>query len=377
MSQSAPHVHALSEMGQSIWLDYIRRDLIDSGELHHMIHQEGLRGMTSNPTIFDKGISEGHQYDAALLEAYQSDPGQTPQEIFFYLAVDDIRAAADQFAEVYRKTARRDGFVSLEVSPDLAHDTDATINEALALREQVNRANLMIKVPGTPEGLQAIRQLTEAGVNVNVTLLFSVTRYDEVIDAYLSGLEARLEQGLSLDAISSVASFFVSRVDSLIDKRLDDHPDPKALKLKGRCAIANARLAYAHLTKVLKSERWLRLQSAGAHPQRLLWASTSTKNPKYPPLLYVKELVGEHTVNTLPPATYKVLLQDSTSFTPTLPGNIDEARACIESLSNFGIDIDNVTQQLENDGVASFSDAFHHLLKGIATRLEHLNKVNV
>ncbi|WP_455380503.1 transaldolase [Acidihalobacter prosperus] len=376
MSQPTPHMHALAEMGQSIWLDYIRRHLIDSGELHRMIHQEGLRGMTSNPTIFDKGISEGHLYDTALLEAYQSDPGQTPQEIFFDLAVDDILAAADQFAEVYRKTARRDGFVSLEVSPDLAHDTDATINEALALREQVNRANLMIKVPGTREGLQAIRQLTEAGVNVNVTLLFSVARYEEVIDAYLGGLEARLEQGLPLDAISSVASFFVSRVDSLIDKHLDDHPDPKALELKGQCAIANARLAYAHLTNTLKSERWLRLQNAGAHPQRLLWASTSTKNPEYPPLLYVKELIGEHTVNTLPPATYKVMLQDNTPFTPTLPGNIDEARARIESLSNFGIDLDNVTEQLENDGVTSFSEAFHHLLKGIATRLEHLNKVN-
>lgn len=371
MSNPTP-LHTLTEQGQSIWLDYIRRDLMSSGELQRMVTQEGLRGMTSNPAIFDKAISEGNLYDEALLDAYRRDPKQSSQEIFFKLAIEDICAAADQFTEVYRSSAGRDGFVSLEVSPELAHDTDATVNEALALHDKVNRANLMIKVPATQAGLQAIRHLTEAGISINVTLLFAVARYVEVVEAYLGGLEARLDRGLPLDGISSVASFFVSRVDSLLDARLAAHPNPEAHALLGRCAIANAQLAYAHFTQIIDSPRWQRLAKAGAHPQRLLWASTSTKNPDYPPLLYVDELIGAHTVNTLPPATYQSLLKRGSVPAVTLPGDIDAAKACIASLTTFGIDLDEATDQLEREGVASFTEAFHHLLGGIATQLDRI-----
>ncbi|OBS10146.1 transaldolase [Acidihalobacter prosperus] len=371
MSNPTPP-NALAELGQSIWLDYIRRDLMSSGELQRMVSQEGLRGMTSNPAIFDKALSEGGLYDAALVEAYRSDPQLTPQELFFALAVEDIRAAADHFADVYRASGRRDGFVSLEVSPELAHDADATVNEALALHNRVNRANVMIKVPATRAGLQAIRHLTEAGISINVTLLFSVSRYAEVVEAYLDGLEARLDRGLALGGISSVASFFVSRVDSLIDDRLAEHPAPEAQALQGRAAIANAQLAYAHFLVVAESPRWRRLAEAGANPQRLLWASTSTKNPDYPPLLYVDELVGAQTVNTLPPATYRALLQRGQAPVATLPGDVDAAREAVSRLAEFGIDLPAVTDRLESDGVAAFADAFQHLLGGIAARLDRI-----
>lgn len=366
-------LHALAtERGQSIWLDYISRDLMTSGDLHRMVTREGLRGMTSNPSIFDKAISAGHIYDEALLAEYRRDPAQSPQELFFSLAVEDICDAADHFAEVYRDNARHDGFVSLEVSPEIADDTDATVNEALALHARVNRANLMIKVPATRAGLQAIRHLTEAGVSVNVTLLFSVQRYVDVVQAYLDGLEARLAKGLPLDGISSVASFFISRVDTLLDGELAAHPDPAARSLLGRCAIANAQLAYAHFMDIVASPRWQALAAAGATPQRLLWASTSTKNPDYPPLLYVDGLIGAQTVNTLPPATYEAFLERGELPPAALPGDVATARADIARLGELGIDLDAATDRLEHDGVAAFADAFHHLLATIEQRLQHI-----
>lgn len=371
MSDSTP-LYTLSSMGQSIWLDYIRRDLIDSGELNRMINEDGLRGMTSNPSIFDKAISEGQLYDEMLLEAHRRDPNLSPEELFFELAINDIRAAADLFSGIYQDSRQRDGFVSLEVSPEIANEPDATVNEALALFQKVARPNLMIKVPATRAGLQAIRHLTEAGLNINVTLLFAVARYSAVSDAYMEGLEARLDQGLSLAGINSVASFFISRLDTLLDGRLAVLSDTHAHDLAGRCAIANARLAYAEFMKTLESPRWKRLEQAGANPQRLLWASTSTKNPEYPPLLYVDELIGAHTVNTLPPTTYQTLLQRNTFLSSTLPGDLAAAKECIDRLGAYGIDLTEATDELEIQGVASFNEAYHHLLNSIEQRLDHI-----
>ena len=360
MSTPTP-VQRLAELGQSIWLDYIRRDILNDGTLQRMIDVDGLRGMTSNPSIFDKAIAETDIYDDALHGELARDDSQSDQALFFRLAIQDVRRAADQFAAVYTGSGHRDGFVSLEVSPELARDTGATGKEARSLWRQVNRPNLMIKVPGTREGIPAVRELVEDGLNINITLLFSVDRYRDVLDAYLSALEARLEAGKPLGEINSVASFFVSRVDSKLDRALEGNGSADALALRGQCAVANAKVAYAHLQEVMAGERWQRLAAAGAVPQRLLWASTSTKNPDYPPLLYVETLVGPHTVNTVPPATYDLLMQTPLQSV-TVDRDVDAARAALARLAEFGIDLAAATDQLENEGVASFSDAFHHLL---------------
>ena len=360
MSTPTP-VQRLAELGQSIWLDYIRRDILNDGTLQRMIDVDGLRGMTSNPSIFDKAIAETDIYDDALHGELARDDSQSDQALFFRLAIQDVRRAADQFAAVYAGSGHRDGFVSLEVSPELARDTGATVKEARSLWRRVNRPNLMIKVPGTREGIPAVRELVEDGLNINITLLFSVDRYRDVLDAYLSALEARLEAGKPLGEINSVASFFVSRVDSKLDRALEGNGSADALALRGQCAVANAKVAYAHLQEVMAGERWQRLAAAGAVPQRLLWASTSTKNPDYPPLLYVETLVGPHTVNTVPPATYDLLMQTPLQSV-TVDRDVDAARAALARLAEFGIDLAAATDQLENEGVASFSDAFHHLL---------------
>ncbi|WP_455385921.1 transaldolase [Acidihalobacter prosperus] len=364
-------VQHLSELGQSIWLDYIRRDMLDDGSLKRMIEGDGLRGMTSNPSIFDKAVAETDLYDDALREELARDGQQPNQELFFRLAIEDVSRAADQFANVYRDSGHSDGLVSLEVSPSLARDTDATVSEARSLWQQVNRANLMIKVPATREGIPAIRELLEDGLNVNVTLLFSVERYRDVLGAYLDALEARLAAGQPLENINSVASFFVSRVDGKLDKALEAHGSADALALRGRCAVANAKVAYAHMQEVMASERWQRLAAAGAKPQRLLWASTSTKNPDYSPLLYVESLVGPHTVNTLPPTTYDLLLKTPLEEV-TVNREVDEARAALSRLRDFDIDLGAVTDQLEDEGVKSFSDAFDHLLGRIDERRSEL-----
>ncbi len=364
-------VQHLAELGQSIWIDYIRRDMLDDGSLKRMIESDGLRGMTSNPSIFDKAIAETDLYDDALRDELARDSQQPNQELFFRLAIEDVSRAADQFANVYRDSGHGDGLVSLEVSPSLARDTDATVSEARSLWQQVNRANLMIKVPATREGIPAIRELLEDGLNVNVTLLFSVERYRDVLGAYLDALEARLAAGQPLENINSVASFFVSRVDGKLDKALEAHGSADALALRGQCAVANAKVAYAHMQEVMASERWQRLAAAGAKPQRLLWASTSTKNPDYPPLLYVESLVGPHTVNTLPPATYDLLLKTPLEEV-TINREVDEARAALSRLRDFDIDLGAVTDQLEDEGVKSFSDAFEHLLGRIDERRSEL-----
>ncbi|APZ44123.1 transaldolase [Acidihalobacter ferrooxydans] len=370
MTHPAP-LQPLTDLGQSIWLDYIRRDMFADGSLRRMIETDGLRGMTSNPSIFDKAIADTELYDEALRAELARDAHQSNQELFFRLAIDDVRQALDLFAPVYEASGHTDGFVSLEVSPELARDTDATVREAKALWRQVERPNLMIKVPATREGIPAIRELLEEGLNINVTLLFSIERYRAVLDAYLDALESRLAKGQPLAAINSVASFFVSRVDVKLDAALEADGSPDALALRGHCAVANAKLAYAHLQHVMAGERWQRLAAADANAQRLLWASTSTKNPDYPPLLYVDTLVGPHTVNTLPPATYERLLHTPLSEV-TIDRDLDAARGALQTLERLGIDLDAVTDQLEQEGVTAFSEAFRHLLGRIDERRAQL-----
>ena len=366
-------VHKLAELGQSIWLDYIRRDLISGGELKRMIDADGLRGMTSNPSIFEKAIAETDLYDDLMQAALAQDPDQPDSELFFRLAIEDVRAACDLFAPLYQGGGHGDGLVSLEVSPDLARDTDATVREARTLWRRVDRPNLMIKVPATVEGLPAIGELLAEGININVTLLFSVERYARVLDTYMEALERRLAAGRPLADIHSVASFFVSRVDTKIDTALEAHGSAHALALRGRAAIANAKVAYSHFQAQMASERWQRLSAAGARPQRLLWASTSTKNPDYPPLLYVDNLIGPHTVNTLPPATYaKLLERDPESLAITVDKDLDQARGLLQELPKFGISLAAVTDTLEREGVDAFSQAYHTLLERLRERRARL-----
>ncbi|MCR4295918.1 MAG: transaldolase, partial [Elusimicrobia bacterium] len=291
----------LHRFGVSVWYDYVSRSLIQSGELKRLIEEDGVRGVTSNPTIFEKAIGGSSDYDDAIRA--HAKPGATPTELFEKLAVADIQAACDLFRPLYDDTKAGDGFVSLEVAPSLARDSKGTVAEGLRLWSAVNRPNLMVKVPGTVEGLQAFEDLTAEGVSVNVTLLFSLQRYAAVAEAYLKGLERRAAAGKDLSKVASVASFFVSRVDSAIDAILEKRSEPEAKALLGKAAIANAKLAYQHGKKVFSSARFNALKSKGALPQRLLWASTGTKNPSYRDTLYVEELIGPDTVNTMPPAT--------------------------------------------------------------------------
>lgn len=360
----------LLNLGQSIWYDYIRRDLMAGGELARLIETDGLRGMTSNPTIFDKAISETSLYDEAILRALQTSAGMDATQLFHELAIEDIRLAADAFLAVYEETRADDGYVSLEVAPGLARDSAGTVDEARSLFERVHRPNLMIKVPATVQGLPAIEALIAEGINVNVTLLFSVERYQAVLDAYLRGLEQRVEAGLPIDRIASVASFFVSRLDGVIDKQLDEG-NAEARALMGKAAIANAKLAYAHFQETMASDRFARLEQAGAKPQRLLWASTSTKNPAYSDVLYVESLIGSDTVNTLPPATYAAF-KDHGRALVTLGDGLDEARGIIAALSQHGIDLDAVTDRLEAEGVKAFADSFDHLIEDLDAKRRQL-----
>lgn len=363
-------IHALLAHGQSVWYDYIRRDLMVDGELSRLIAEDGLRGMTSNPTIFDKAISETELYDEALLRAVEATPEAGPEALFYDLAIEDIRLAADAFLGVYEESGGRDGYVSLEVSPELAHDTQATVAEARALFERVNRPNLMIKVPATLAGLPAIETLVAEGVNVNVTLLFALERYRAVLEAYLRGIERRVAAGLPVERVASVASFFVSRVDGVVDKQLAAG-GAQAQALLGKAAIANAKLAYAHFRKVVGSERGQALERAGAQRQRLLWASTGTKNPDYSDVLYVETLIGPDTVNTLPPATYAAF-KDHGRVATTVTDGLEAARAVIDALPGLGIDLAAITERLEAEGVQAFADSFRHLLAGIAAKRERL-----
>jgi len=349
----------LSQLGQSLWYDYITRDLVASGQLGRLIAEDGLRGMTSNPTIFEKAIAGSRLYDDDIRRL--SDQGRNAGEIFEAVAVADVRAACDIFMPLYQETAGADGFVSLEVSPTLANDTDGTIHEAERLWGALARPNAMIKIPGTPAGLPAITHCTAAGISVNVTLLFSIDRYAEVVEAFLTGMETRLQRGLSIEAVASVASFFVSRVDGKVDALLDRTPGHP---LRGRIAIANASMAYRSFEQTLATRRWDRLARAGARPQRPLWASTSTKDPSLPDVYYVEALAARQTVNTLPPETFNAY-RDHGDPAIRIQESVAAAPAQLEALAKTGIDLRTVTRELEADGVAKFAASYAAVLAGI------------
>jgi transaldolase/glucose-6-phosphate isomerase len=362
---------ALLRYGQSIWFDYIRRDLITSGQLARMIHDDGLRGMTSNPTIFEKAFSSSPDYTKPLGElARRGD--LDAKGIYETLAIRDIQDAADALREVYDAAKRRDGYVSLEVSPYLAHKTQETKDEARRLWKSVARDNVMIKVPGTPEGIPAIRELIGSGINVNVTLLFAQQVYEEVAEAYIAGLEDFAAKGGDLSRVASVASFFVSRIDTLVDGKIAEmlkNPsagaDPALLKsLQGKVAIANAKLTYQLYKRIFSGPRWQALAAKGAGTQRVLWASTGTKNPAYSDVLYVEELIGPDTVDTVPPATFDAF-RDHGKPRASLEENVDAAQKTMTDLGHSGISMKAVTDQLTEDGVKLFAKAFDELLAAV------------
>jgi transaldolase/glucose-6-phosphate isomerase len=361
---------ALQGFGQSVWLDYLHRGLFASGEFERLIAEDGLRGVTSNPSIFEKAIADGGEYGGAIRELQRQ--RLEPMALYEALAIQDIRDAADLLRPVYDATAREDGYASLEVSPLLAHDTAATIDEARRLWKAVNRDNLMIKVPASIEGQPAIRQLTSEGINVNITLLFGIERYDAVAQAYLQGLSEFTQRGGDPGLVSSVASFFVSRIDTMVDemiaKRLAVSTDPDAsallTSLLGQVAIANAKLAYQHYLAVVQSSAWQDLAAKGARPQRLLWASTSTKNPRYRDVRYVEELIGRDTVNTMTPATIEAF-RDHGELRASVEADVEGARHVLETLSRTGIPLEAVTDRLLEDGVTRFSRAFDTLLAAL------------
>lgn len=363
----------LNAHGQSLWLDYISKELIDSGQLQRMIRADGLKGLTSNPTIFEKAISGGSEYHASL-QKLATQVSLSNAQIFEQLAINDIRQAADLFMPVYQTTQRRDGYVSLEVSPELAYDTDRTVAEARRLWHEVGRANLMIKIPATAEGIAATEILLAEGININVTLLFSVAVYTRVVEAYLRAMERRHAAGLPLAALASVASFFVSRVDTAVDRLITSHSAQLAgpaeasrlLALRGGTAIANAKLAYRHYQQIFSGERWAKLAAAGAQTQRLLWASTSSKDPDYRDVLYVEELIGRDTVNTVPLATLNAFREHG-RVRPALTEDLAGAEHAIASLAVFGIQLDDITDTLLDEGVRSFRDAYDKLLGAIDT----------
>ena len=369
----------LQHFGQSVWYDNIRRGLIMSGELKRLIEADGILGLTSNPAIFEKAISGSEDYAGALSALAVS--GRSALEIYEQIAVEDIQWAADLLLPVYEASAGGDGFVSLEVSPRLADDTEATVDEGLRLAGLVGRRNLMIKVPGTDAGLPAITQLIGEGVNVNVTLLFSRANYEQVAQAYIDGVEALLANGGSAAEIASVASFFISRIDTLADEVItarigaaDRASDRLALRhLLGKIAVANARLAYASYKQIYATSRWQTLAAAGARPQRLLWASTSTKNPEYRDVLYVEELIGPDTVNTMPEATVEAF-RDHGVAAATLEEGLDEARDVMNGLEELGISMDEITDKLQRDAVRLFVEPFDSLLAAIEAQREAVPK---
>jgi transaldolase len=358
----------LNRAGQSVWLDFISRDILNSGHLKRMIEEDALSGVTSNPTIFDKAISGSEEYDAALKDLLARGVRDT-KEIFLSLAMRDVSDAADLFNPTYEATGGMDGFVSIEVSPDLAYNTGATVEEARRLFNTIGKRNILVKVPATREGLPAIEQLISEGINVNVTLLFSVGRYEEVMDAYMRGLEKRAGKGEPLEGVASVASFFVSRVDTLVDKLLAGKEGGK--DLAGKAAVANARLAYKKYRETFSSPRFLALKEKGAAVQRILWGSTSTKNPDYSDIKYVEEIIGADSINTIPEATIDAF-RDHGKVSITIEDGLDEAEALPGSLSALGIDMKQVTDQLEEEGVKSFSDSFFALLEHIAGKRDRL-----
>ncbi|HXC48545.1 MAG TPA: transaldolase [Candidatus Sulfotelmatobacter sp.] len=367
-SQSAANpLKGLLAYGQSPWMDYIRRDLLTGGGLKKYIAEDGLRGQTSNPTIFEKAINGSTLYNDILNSPEAK--SLNAKQLYEKLAIRDVQDACDIFRPVYDESKHRDGYVSLEVSPLLANDTNGTMEEARRLWKAVNRPNVMIKVPATPEGVPAIRQLLEDGLNINITLLFAQSAYEKVAEAFIAALEARAAKGQPINQIASVASFFVSRIDTLIDSKIDAllktaGGDTKVLleSLHGTIAIANAKLTYKKYLELFGGPRWKALAAKGAQTQRLLWASTSTKNPKYRDVLYVEELIGADTVDTIPPATFDAF-RDHGKLRPSLTEDVAGAARHMENLAKAGISMKEVTEQLVNDGVRLFAEAFKTLLE--------------
>lgn len=366
----------LSDYGQSWWIDNLTRDMIRSGELERRWRQDGLRGVTSNPAIFHKAIGSGHAYDEQMRELFGA--GKPVQEIYEELVTTDVREACDVLRPLYDKSEGMHGYVSLEVSPHLAYDTNGSVKEARHLYEKVGRPNLYIKIPGTAPGVAAIEELLFQGIPVNVTLLFSIEAYEAVAEAYLRALERRMEAGRSLHDVSSVASFFLSRIDSVVDKMLESRirteegvgAEPRPQDLLGRTAIACAKLAYQRYLATVGSERWRRLAERGARPQRLLWASTSTKNPRYSDVMYVEPLIGRDTVNTMPEQTIAAFADHGKARADTVEEGVAEASAVLTDLERLGIDLKAITDQLEREGVQKFIEPYDALLDLIASRCQ-------
>ncbi len=361
----------LGTFGQSIWLDYIRRDLMAGGGLHRLIQEDGLRGMTSNPSIFEKAIADSHDYDEDIQSMALE--GKGAQVIYETLSQRDVQSAADELRPLYDRTDGKDGYVSLEVNPHLAHDTNGTMQEARRLWDAVNRPNVFIKVPATAEGLPAIRQLISEGTNINVTLLFGLPRYRQVAEAYIAGIEACAAHGEPVKHVASVASFFVSRIDALVDPLLEKliaqggKEADLAKEVRGQVAIASAKMAYQIYKEIFGSERFKKLAAQGARVQRLLWASTSTKNPDHSDVKYVEALIGPDTVNTAPLETLDAY-RDHGEPKARLEQDVEEARRVLERLPELGISIDKVTQRLEDEGVDKFNKPFDKLMETLAQR---------
>jgi len=363
------NLHELSKHGQSVWIDYLSRDMLEEGELARMMRKDAVVGVTSNPTIFQKAISHGDRYDEQLkdLLAEETDP----KEIFLQLSARDVEAALDLLAPVHEKTGY-DGFVSWEVDPTLAYDREATFAEAMRLHAWLDRPNLYVKIPATKPGLGAIEDCVAHGKNINVTLIFSLQRYAEVVEAYIRGVERLVAGGGSPKGVYSVASFFVSRVDTEADKRLEAIGSKDALALRGKLAVANAKLAYEHYQEAFSGPRWDFLAGKGANPQRCLWASTSTKNPEYRDVLYVEELIGPDTVNTMPEETIDAFQDHGEVRGDTVKKGVKKAHALLDDLAKVGVDYDDVTETLELEGVQKFADSFAELLDGVTGKREAL-----
>jgi transaldolase len=356
-------LHQLSELGQSVWIDYLSRDLLESGELARLHEEDAVVGVTSNPTIFQKALSAGDAYDEQLRKELEEE--RDPKELFLRLAVKDVQDACGVLHPVWDEGGGRDGYVSLEVDPTLAYDTEATIAEAARLHELVDRPSLFVKIPATEPGLPAIEEMIARGKSINVTLIFSLERYAEVAEAYIRGLERLVESGGDPSPVASVASFFVSRVDTEADRRLEERGAPA--DLRGKLAVANAKLAYQRYEEIFSGDRWDALAARGATTQRCLWASTSTKNPAYRDVLYVEELIGPETVNTMPEETIRAY-QDHGRVALTLAEGLDEAKEVFRRIADAGVDYDDVTATLEREGVDKFSDSFAELLDGIRAK---------
>lgn len=361
-------LQALHDAGQSIWLDYIDRTMLHNGDLERRLTDDVLTGMTSNPSIFQKALAEGTAYDAQLAAAPTS---LNVKQLFELVETQDVRDACDIFADVYHRTDGRDGFVSIEVSADMANDADATVAEAHRLWTTVNRPNLLVKVPGTVAGAEAVRRLITDGINVNITLLFAVKAHERVIDAYIDGLEARVSKQLPIDRIASVASFFVSRVDTEVDKRLEAIGGD-ARKFQGKAAVANAKMAYQLFVTKFGGARWNELEKKGARVQRPLWASTSTKNPAYRDVLYVETLIGPDTINTMPPKTIEDF-RDHGVVARTVDADMAQARADLAGIAQAGVSLDDVTDTLLREGIASFEKSFETLSAGIKAKFAQLH----